>query len=244
MTVERMRRSVAPTCNAWALLATLVNAFLASPACAWGDTGHEVVAVIADHFLTPQARAKVQSILATDTGSLTAHDLSAEATWADKFRDSDRNTTKVHYNQTHNWHFIDIEIASKKNPDLTAACFGRPALPPGTQASDGPADDCVLDKIDEFKAELASPSTSPAERLEALQFLLHFVGDLHQPLHASDDQDQGGNKKQVTWTDTNGAQQTGTLHHYWDALPETLGQGRDAIAASLIKKVTSTEAKS
>jgi S1/P1 Nuclease len=125
-----------------------------------------------------------------------------------------------------------------------AACCGRPALPPGTQASGGPAEDCVLDKIDGFKAELATSSTSSAERLEALQFLLHFVGDLHQPLHASDDQDQGGNKKQVTWTDANGVQQTGTLHHYWDALPETLGQGRDAIAASLIKKITSTEAKS
>jgi hypothetical protein len=244
MTVERMRGPVSRTLSAWALLATLASAFFASPAHAWGDTGHEVVAIIADHFLTAQTRAKVQALLATDTGSLTPHDFPAEATWADKFRDSDRNTTKVHYNQTRNWHFIDIEIANKKKPDLTAACFGRPALPPGTQASDGPADDCVLDKIDEFKAELASSSTSPTERLQALQFLLHFVGDLHQPLHASDDKDQGGNKKQVTWTDANGAQQTGALHHFWDALPETLGQGRDAIAASLIEKITSVEAKS
>ena len=60
-------------------------------------------------------------------------------------------------------------------------------------ASAGSAQDCVVDKIDEFEAELASPSTAPAERLLALKYLLHFIGDLHQPLHASDNEDRGGN---------------------------------------------------
>src|SRR5262249_57202870 len=61
----------------------------------------------------------------------------------------------------------------------------------------GPSAACVVDKIDQFAAELGNQVTSASEQLLALKFLLHFVGDLHQPLHASD-QDAGGNKKLVT----------------------------------------------
>jgi nuclease S1 len=54
-----------------------------------------------------------------------------------------------------------------------------------------------VDKIDQFAAELANPATADPERLLALKFLLHFVGDLHQPLHAADDHDAGGTKELV-----------------------------------------------
>ena len=56
----------------------------------------------------------------------------------------------------------------------------------------------MIDKIDEFSAELKNPATGEQERRLALQFLLHFVGDVHQPLHAADDHDQGGNRKIVS----------------------------------------------
>ena len=75
-----------------------------------------------------------------------------------------------------------------------------------------PTDACIVDKIDQFEAELANPKTAPDERLVALKFLLHLVGDVHQPLHAADDHDAGGNKKQVIvdgFTANN-------LHHFWD----------------------------
>jgi hypothetical protein len=75
-----------------------------------------------------------------------------------------------------------------------------------------PTDACIVDKIDQFEAELANPQTSPEERLAALKFLLHLVSDVHQPLHAADDHDAGGNKKQVIvdgFTANN-------LHHFWD----------------------------
>ena len=55
----------------------------------------------------------------------------------------------------------------------------------------------MIDKIDEFAAELRNPRTEAAERRLALQYLLHFVGDVHQPLHAADDHDRGGNRKIV-----------------------------------------------
>lgn len=64
---------------------------------------------------------------------------------------------------------------------LDQACFGHPRIPSGTSASLGPAQDCVVDKIEQFRSELASPNTPPEEQIVALKLLLHFVGDLHQP---------------------------------------------------------------
>src|SRR5262249_54894189 len=147
-----------------------------TPAFAWGDEGHEIVALIADHYLQPQVRVKVNNILAGDTTGLTHNTrIDQEATWADKFRDSDRYSSKLRYNGTRNWHFVDIELPA---PDLKSACFGQPPLA-NVPASAGPARDCIVDKLDQFIAELKSPATNPGERLLALQFILHFVGDIH-----------------------------------------------------------------
>lgn len=68
----------------------------------------------------------------------------------------------------------------------------------GTVASNGSADGCVVDKIEQFAAQLANPATDPEEQIVALKFLLHFVSDLHQPLHSSDDHDRGGNAIKVS----------------------------------------------
>jgi hypothetical protein len=209
--------------------------FASAPAFAWGDEGHEVIGLIADHYLEPAVRARVQSILAGDTTQLTTQDVAHEATWADKYRDSDRNGMKVRYNQTRNWHFVDLEL---EGADLNAACFGRPQLAPGTDASLGPADDCVIDKIEEFTAELKKPTTGEDERRFALEFLLHFVGDLHQPLHASDDHDQGGNRKFATAPGI----RSNTLHHDWDTeFVARLGGNETEIAQRLIAQITPAE---
>jgi S1/P1 Nuclease len=133
---------------------------------------------------------------------------------------------------TRRWHFVDIELAE---PDIDWACFGHPTLPRGTLASNGPALDCVVDKIDEFAAELAAPATDPTERIVALKFLLHFVGDLHQPLHASDDHDRGGNDKRVSAAGL----KAGTLHHYWDTdFVDLLGPNPKSIASVLIGQIS------
>jgi hypothetical protein len=124
------------------------------PAFAWGDEGHKVIALIAEHYLESAVRSKVATLLAADTDTLTAHDIASEATWADKYRDRDRNGTKIRYEATWRWHFVDVELAQ---PDLVAACFGHPALPPGIPASKGPPQACVVDKINQFSAELGDP---------------------------------------------------------------------------------------
>jgi len=209
--------------------------FAGRPARAWGDEGHEVIGLIADHYLDPQVRRRVQGMLAGDETELTPKDIAHEATWADKYRDSDRNTSKVRYQQTRNWHFVDLELAGA---DLNRACYGRPKLPPQTDASFGPAEDCVIDKIDQFSAELENPRFGGRERRLALEFLLHFVGDLHQPLHAADDEDQGGNRKLVS---APGIAPT-NLHHAWDTeFVALLGTDEAEIAQRLIARISESQ---
>jgi hypothetical protein len=199
------------------------------PARAWGDEGHEVIALIAQSFLEPAVREKVTALLASDPDSLTPHTIAAEATWADKYRDADVNGARQ---ATRLWHFVDIELTA---PDIDNACFGHPRLPPGRPASNGPAQDCVIDKINEFEAELASPATDAAERIVALKFLLHLVGDEHQPLHASDDHDSGGNRKHVSAP----GMPSGTLHHYWDTeFVDQLGPDERRIAETLTTHIS------
>jgi len=201
-------------------------------ASAWGDQGHEIIGLIADHYLDPAVRDKVDGLLAGDRSGLTSKDIAHETTWADRYRDSDRGASRKHHLHTHNWHFVDLEL---DGPDLAAACFGRRALPPGTVASNGPAQACVVDKIDEFTAELASPAASTGERRKALQFLLHFVGDVHQPLHASDDHDKGGNLKTVSARGI----PANNLHHYWDTeFVIRLGAHPSSIARLLIGRIS------
>ncbi len=198
-------------------------------ALAWGDDGHKVVALVAQSFLDSDVRKRVNALLAADTDSLTAHDIANAATWADKFRDANTGGGRQ---RTSQWHFVDIEI---KAPDLDKACFNYPPVPTGTVASDGPAVDCVVDKIQEFAAELANPATDLEEQVVALKFLLHFVGDLHQPLHSSDDNDRGGNNKKVSAAGF----RAGNLHHYWDTeFVNQLETDPKSIASDLIGHIS------
>jgi hypothetical protein len=208
-----------------AFLAALgLSLVLLRPAAAhaWGDEGHRVVALIAERLMNPAVRDRVAAMLASDPDPLTAHDIGAEASWADKFRDSPDPAVRARYDATWRWHFVNLEL---DRPDLAAACYGPARLPAGAPASQGPAQDCVVDKIAEFAAELADPATVPAERLLALKYLLHFVGDVHQPLHAADDHDAGGNKVRILAPGST----IPTLHVYWD-VDAVGGQGRDAAA--------------
>ena len=240
---EGIRRPLAPLpysansiSTASGAASLLLLCMYVGPAYAWGDEGHEIIGRIADHYLKPAVRAKINAILAGDTTHLTANSgMVSETTWADKLRDSDRNTTKTHYNRTRSWHFVDLEV---QGPDLRAACFGRPALPKDTPASLGPANDCVVDKIDEFAAELKKSTTKSKERRLALQFVLHFVGDVHQPLHACDDHDRGGNSKIVTAPGL----ATNNLHHDWDTeFVARLGPDEATIAQRLVANISEAQ---
>jgi hypothetical protein len=194
-------------------------ALASAPVEAWGDLGHQVTALIAYRHLTPKARTALDALLRSDGDTLTPPDFASRATWADRYRNAHRETAA--------WHFINIEI---DHPDLASACFDFPAQGVARLASAGPAEDCVVNKIDEFTAELRSPVTAAAERLLALKFLIHFIGDLHQPLHAADHGDRGGNC--IGLASPHG--QTVNLHGFWDVdVVEALGHSPGQIADML-----------
>jgi hypothetical protein len=113
-------------------------------------------------------------------------------------------------------------------------------LPPGTLASNGPAKACIVDKINQFLAELKNPNTDFEERLFALKFLLHFVGDLHQPLHTADNHDRGGNGVKV-WSSSKAL----PLHHLWDTeFVHALARKPVVLSQVLLTKITPAQAAS
>ncbi|MBB2162651.1 S1/P1 Nuclease [Gluconacetobacter sacchari] len=183
--------------------ASLLMGLLALPlkADAWGVEGHQVVAALAWDYLTPTTRHAVDAILATDHDTETGPDLMSRAVWADVWRRT--------HPETGEWHFVDIEI---DHPDVASACHGFPAT--SVPASAGPAHDCVIDRLDAFEHELADPATSTDERALALKYVIHFVADMHQPLHAADNHDKGGNCVRLAL----GGPRTVNLHSYWDTV--------------------------
>ena len=170
-----------------AVVAMLVLPF--QPSFAWGPEGHRVVALIADRVLRqsdPAVHAKLLALLATDKGDrLAKSDIASEATWADVLAEKSQEARTA----TTAWHSTRLKT---DNPDLASACFGHTPLPAGYPASHGPQDNCSVDKIVQFETELRNPQTSTFERLAGVKFLLNLMGDLHDPLHAIDHADQGG----------------------------------------------------
>jgi hypothetical protein len=145
-------------------LALLAALSFCGTARAWGPEGHSIVAEIAQQRLKPPAAAVVQSLLG-------GRSLASVASWADDIRD-ERKDTK-------NWHFVDIPIDSSQ-------------YDPATQCEPTPEGDCAVAELDRLiKTELRC-ATGPDGKLEALKFAVHFVGDIHQPLHTVKEK-TGGN---------------------------------------------------
>jgi nuclease S1 len=135
---------------------------------AWGPEGHSIVAEIAQRRLSPPAAAAVARLLGQTS-------LASMASWADDIRASNKKTTR--------WHFADIPIA--------ANTFDR-----GRDCKPDPEEgDCIVAELERLKNDLRCAADDQGRR-EALQFAVHFLGDVHQPLHTVLEQ-QGGNKVDV-----------------------------------------------
>jgi hypothetical protein len=141
------------------------------------------------------------------------------STWADDYRDADRATGPLH--------FVDIPIATKDRPDVDAVCAGK----------------CVVSAI-RSNVEKLKNAKDDEERATALRFLIHFVGDVHQPLHASTNNDHGGNCVPVTYfTDkavVSGPREDASpnLHGVWDSsLLRTHMRRKDLTIESLVQRL-------
>ena len=126
------------------------------------------------------------------------------ASWADEYRHDHRETAP--------WHYIDIPLADSKI-DIAREC---------------PNGNCVIGKTQQFLAVLRDPIADRAAKAEALEFVIHFVGDMHQPLHNADNGDKGGNARQIIFDD-----HPDNLHWVWDTgLIERIDHSPKALAAA------------
>ena len=161
---------------------------LAGPVGAWGPQGHRLVAALAWSGLTPQARAEVMVLLA----GVPDPTLPGIASWADQLRAEDPDLGR----RSAAWHYVNIGEEGCQY-DATRDC---------------PGGNCVVDAIDRQLAILADHAQPLAARRQALKFVVHFVGDVHQPMHAGYGHDKGGNTVQVN-LDGDGS----NLHRLWDS---------------------------
>lgn len=163
---------------------------LPSIALAWGPNGHRIVAKLAEDQLDARARLKVRPLLAV----LGVDSLTDIATWADEMRadPSQREFSRA----TSRLHFVNF-TDSRCHYDPPAICAnGR----------------CVVAAINRYASVLGDRSAPDRKRAEALRYLVHFVGDAHQPLHASYRDDRGGNNYQVRFHGKGS-----NLHSIWDS---------------------------
>jgi hypothetical protein len=190
------------------LLAVLMALpFSAVPALGWGCDGHQIVALIARAHLTPAASAAMDKILAASPVSMdhyhfcqdTPTDLMAVAApWADDQKSTDK---------TFLWHQIDIPLQVESG-DYRKWCD---PIGPSVGGSDRPG--CIINGIAYERTILSDPKSSEKDRATALRYLIHLLGDLSQPLHISDNYDQGGN---CTSFKLSFLDKPTTLHGVWD----------------------------
>jgi len=154
---------------------------------AWGSLGHITVAYIASALVQQPTETYLQALLRNNT----EHYLAGVATWADTIR----YTKWGHF--TKNFHFID---AKDDPPSYCGVDFDR----------DCKADGCVVLSIQNYTTQLLDTSLPAWRRNQAAKFVVHFLGDIHQPLH-TENVAMGGNGIHVLF---DGVQLN--LHHVWD----------------------------
>ncbi|WDS37529.1 MAG: S1/P1 nuclease [Pseudoxanthomonas sp.] len=147
-----------------------------------------LVAELAESDLTPAARRQIDALLATEPGAT----LPGIASWADELRKNDADLGK----RTAKWHYVNLGESD---------CH----YDPPRDCRNG---DCEVEALKAQTAILADRTLPAAQRLQALKFVVHLVGDMHQPLHSGYASDKGGNDVQVN-IDGRGS----NLHSLWDS---------------------------
>jgi len=181
------RRIALVLLTSWLGLAT-------TPTWAWGPLGHRTIGAIADGLLSEHARAVVTDLL---TGDLDKYGrpshrttLEAVSTWADEIR----GTPASHPS----WHYDNMPVCG--------------SAPPSVYCRNG---ECNTAQLERLIGVVADSHATHRERNEALKWIVHLVGDIHQPLHAADNRDEGGNEVAVVLAGVHTRGRT-DLHGVWD----------------------------
>ncbi|KAK8016517.1 nuclease S1 [Apiospora rasikravindrae] len=187
------------------LSAAAVGLLVAPTAYGWGSLGHITIAYVATNFVQDETAAYFKELLRNDT----IHYMAGVATWADTaFHTRSRAQARESCGKvslspssgqfTKNFHFIDAKDAPPTNCHVD---FGR----------DCKKDGCVVSSLDNYTRQLLDSELAAWRRNQAAKFVIHFAGDISQPLHA-ENVEQGGNGIRVRWE---GAELN--LHHVWDS---------------------------
>jgi hypothetical protein len=216
----------------------LASLLLVAPAWSWGSAGHHIIAIIAEQRLSTGVREKVRTLLMDGKYSIVdistcADQLRRNSSGGDRPGDAMCQTLAGEVSPTNGtWHYIDIPVPTKAKT-LEAFC---------------PQGDCVTAKITSF-AETLRTSTDDAQRRQALLFVTHLVGDIHQPLHTVDRAcDKGGNSERVGFS-LEGQHSDVKLHQVWDTKEIDLLMAdynltdEHALAEALIASISPAEAE-
>lgn len=161
----------------------LVFTAAASPGFGWGRDGHRIAGQIASHYLTDDARTAINDLLDDQS-------LADVSTWADEIK-SDPS-----YDWARPLHYANVKPGADSF-DLKRDC---------------PEEGCVVRAVLTYAKQLHDPALDRTKRATALKFLVHFVQDLHQPLHVSRARDRGGNDIKVEFF-----HDRTNLHRVWDS---------------------------
>lgn len=163
----------------------------------WGYEEHKIIAVIGERYLTDAVRHEVADLLGISTADAAenrdealALAMAEASVWADEIKKSD---------PTYDWakplHYLNLP-PNESSYERTRDC---------------PDNMCVVEAISYYAGVLQNHDAPKPVRAEALRFLIHFVGDIHQPLHAGNAQDQGGNRLRIRLFG-----ESTNLHAAWD----------------------------
>ncbi len=192
-----------------AVLAILLVLLVPSPAFAWGQIGHRVTGAIAEPLLTSTTARAIREIMGSET-------LAEASTWADEMRSSPDQFWQTTANP---WHYVTVP---------SGKFYAGVVAPPEGDA---------VTALRKFRETLKDPRAALADKQLALRFTLHIIGDLHQPLHAGNGADKGGNDVRVTLF----REQT-NLHAVWDSgLIDRRQLSFSEYASFLQRRITSVE---
>ncbi len=154
---------------------------------AWSAKGHRTIAELADQQLSAGTRHALSGLLADEPSAT----LGAIASWADEVRDQEA------WRHTGRWHFLNFPQGECRYVAERDCADGR----------------CIVAALEAQRAILRDRGADRARRIEALKFVVHLVGDIHQPLHAGYGFDRGGNDTQIRFN-----RMGSNLHSLWDGL--------------------------
>jgi nuclease S1 len=160
--------------NKASLVVACLAVLAAAPAHAWSALGHRLVGELAERHVEPATRAEIATLLAGEADPT----LAGVAMWADHLRNDDPPRFKA----TSRWHYVNTNDGTC-DFDLARDC---------------PEGHCVISAIETQRRILADRTQSLEARRDALKFVVHFVGDAHQPMHANNHPDKGGNDYQIS----------------------------------------------